>query len=159
LRMLDEYEEVFRRIRSHGIAVLGSFIYGMDSDTPEALVRRTEFILNSDVDAVQISLMTPLPGTRLFDRLLCEGRLLYTNFPADWTRYDMTEVLFDPRRMKPKDLYHGVADACIRIYNPYNLWCRYLRTLATVRSNATAWWAYSTNLNYMKTSLAVCLRR
>jgi radical SAM superfamily enzyme YgiQ (UPF0313 family) len=158
LKRFHEYEEVFRRIRSHGIAVLGSFIYGMDSDTPAALKRRTEFILNSDVDAVQMSLMTPLPGTRLFAKLRGEGRLLYTNFPGDWVRYDMTEVLFKPRSMEPNDLFNGIIDAGSRVYNPIALWCRYLRTLGAVRNTVTAWWAYSTNLNYLKTSLAVDLR-
>lgn len=159
LKMLDEYEDVFRRIRSHGIAVLGSFIFGMDSDTPEALKRRIEFILNSDVDAVQMSLMTPLPGTRLYARLRDEGRLLYTNFPADWVRYDMTEVLFRPRMMDPGDLFNAFVEAGSRVYNPFSLWCRYLRTLCAVRNTDTAWWAYSTNLNYLKTSLVVYLQR
>ncbi|GAH28351.1 unnamed protein product, partial [marine sediment metagenome] len=53
----------------HGIAVLGGFIYGMDSDTPEKLRRRTDYILRSGVDAVQLSYLTPLPGTRLFNRI------------------------------------------------------------------------------------------
>lgn len=159
VKKLGEYEDVIRRIRSHGIAVLGSFIFGMDSDTPEALRRRTEFILKSDVDAIQMSLMTPLPGTKLFARMRGERRLLYTNFPADWVRYDMTEVLFKPRRMEPNDLFNGLIDAGSRVYNPFTLWCRYLRTLGAVRNTVTAWWAYSTNLNYLKTSLAVYVQR
>jgi len=159
LKRLDEYAEVFRRIRSHGIAVLGSFIFGMDSDTPAALRSRTEFILRSDVDAVQMSLMTPLPGTRLFARLRDEGRLLYTSFPGDWAHYDMTEVVFKPRLMEPAELFDGMVEAGSRVYNPVALWCRYLRTLGAVRNCATAWWAYSSNLNYLKTSLAVYLQR
>jgi radical SAM superfamily enzyme YgiQ (UPF0313 family) len=56
----ENYEEVFRRIHQHGIAVMGAFIYGMDSDTPESLRNRTEYILNSGVDAVEITTLTPI---------------------------------------------------------------------------------------------------
>jgi radical SAM superfamily enzyme YgiQ (UPF0313 family) len=158
LKFLNRYEKVFHHIHSHGIAVLGSFIYGMQHDTFETLARRTEYILNNDVDAVQITLMTPLPGTRLFQKLRDEGRLLYTNFPDDWDHYDMTEVVFKPLLMEPDELFNAFCDAGIALYNHPTLWYKYMKTLSTTRDMTTAMWAYSTNLNYHNAAVGLYLQ-
>jgi radical SAM superfamily enzyme YgiQ (UPF0313 family) len=158
-KFLERYEKVFRRLHNHGIAVLGSFIYGMEHDTLDTLSHRTKYILKNDVDAVQISLMTPLPGTRLFQRLRDEGRLLYTNFPDDWERYDMTEVVFKPLLIEPQDLFNAWCNAGIAIYNHATLWYKYMRTLSTTRDLNTARWAYSANRNYHNVGISVYLQR
>jgi hypothetical protein len=67
---------VFRRIHAAGIAVLGAFIFGIDGDTPESLARRADYIIDSDVDVMQTTATTPLPGTQLFQQLRREHRLL-----------------------------------------------------------------------------------
>jgi len=158
-KFLDRYADVFRRINSHGIAVLGSFIYGMERDIPDSLRQRSRFIRDSDVDAVQITLMTPLPGTRLFQRLEDEGRLLYTNYPGDWSRYDMTEVVFKPLLMTPEELFKGFCDAGMMLYNHAALWDKYLRTLSNTGNLTTAWWAYSANLNYHNAGVSLYTQR
>ena len=94
-----DYERVFRKLHEHGIAVHGSLIFGTDEDTIEGLQRRLRFLVQSHIDVVQHCTLTPYPGTRLFDRLLDEGRLRYTDFPSDWDRYDLTEVMFQPHNL------------------------------------------------------------
>ncbi len=149
LQYLDRYEEVFQRFHAHGIAVLGGFIYGMEGDTPQALARRTRFIQRCSVDAIQMSVMTPLPGTKLYQRLQQQGRLLHTRYPEDWERYDMTEVVFRPQRMSVEDLSHAYAESARTTYDLASLWCRYLVSLRATRDFTTAWWAYASNLNYL----------
>lgn len=149
LRMgVDTYEKVFRRINRHGIAVLGAFIYGMDSDTPEALRRRTDYILNSGVDVMQKTYLTALPGTRLFNRLRDEGRLLYTNFPANWDHYDMTEVTHRPLLMEPQELADAMHESTRRLYSRQSIWRKFIKTWRATRSFITAMWAYSSNIKY-----------
>lgn len=145
IKRRDNYADAFQRIKRHGIAVLGSFIFGMEGDTPEALARRTEYILKSDVDVMQITLMTPLPGTKLYEKIQGEGRLKYTDFPKDWPRYDLTEVVFEPLKMTPQDLVDGISKAGRALYNPVSLWKKYLQTLATSGNQETANWSYFTN--------------
>jgi radical SAM superfamily enzyme YgiQ (UPF0313 family) len=135
------YEEAFRRIRRHGMAVLGAFIYGMDSDTPEALRRRTEYIANSAVDIIQITYLTALPGTRLFDRLLKEARLLYTNFPADWERYHMVEATHRPLSMEPHEILDVLREGNHLLYSRRSILRRFLRTWRATGSLTTAMWA------------------
>jgi radical SAM superfamily enzyme YgiQ (UPF0313 family) len=135
------YEEAFRRIRRHGMAVLGAFIYGMDSDTPEALRRRTEYIANSAVDIIQITYLTALPGTRLFDRLQNEGRLLYTNFPADWERYHMVEATHRPLSMEPHEILDVLREGNHLLYSRRSILRRFLKTWRATGSLTTAMWA------------------
>lgn len=149
LRMgVDRYKEVFRRINRHGIAVLGAFIYGMDSDTPSALRRRTDYILRSGVDVMQTTYLTPLPGTRLFAMLEDQGRLLYTDFPRDWVRYDMTQVIHHPLLLKPHELKKAMAESNRRLYCRRALYRKFFKTWYATRDFTTAMWAYSSNRNY-----------
>jgi radical SAM superfamily enzyme YgiQ (UPF0313 family) len=145
---VDTYEEVFRRINRHGIAVLGAFIYGMDSDTPEALRRRTDYILNSGIDVMQTTYLTPLPGTRLFSKLLDEERLLYTNFPIDWDHYDMTEVTHRPLSMEPYELAETYSQNICLLLSRCSIWRKFAKTWRDTGSFVTAMWAYSSNVNY-----------
>jgi len=63
---IDRFQQVYDAIHKHGISVMGAFIFGLDNDTPKTLHDRTEYILNADIDIVQSSVLTPLPGTALF---------------------------------------------------------------------------------------------
>jgi len=145
---VDHYEEVFRRINQHGIAVLGAFIYGMDSDTPSALRRRTNYILSSGVDVMQTTYLTPLPGTRLFNILREQGRLLYTDFPNDWVRYDMTQVIHYPLLLKPYELKAAMVESNRRLYSRRTLYRKFVKTWYATRDFTTAMWAYNSNRNY-----------
>ena len=106
---VKNYKEVIRKIHDYGIGILGSFVLGSDGDRKDVFDRTTEFILDSKIDATQLSILNPLPGTRLYQRLKQEGRLLRTNYPDDWKYYDFTNVLFKPKNMTPEELDEGVA--------------------------------------------------
>jgi radical SAM superfamily enzyme YgiQ (UPF0313 family) len=144
----SQYAKAFREIHKHGIAVLGAFIYGMDSDTPEALRARTKYILNSSVDVVQASVMTPLPGTRLFNRLKEEDRLLATNTPQAWEYFHFSDVVFKPLHMNPGELAGEMDWAYSKLLNKNTLRKKFLRTLWNTRSIRTALWVWNSNLNY-----------
>ena len=150
---IDAYEGVFRRINAHGIAVLGAFIYGIDSDTLETLYDRTNYISGSGVDVMQTTYLTPLPGTRLFDRLRDEGRLFYTDFPDDWSRYDMTQVIHQPLHLKPLELKAAMHESNKRLYSHHTLWRKFFKTWLATHDFTTAMWAYNSNRNYRNVAL------
>jgi radical SAM superfamily enzyme YgiQ (UPF0313 family) len=145
---VQNYEELFRCINQYSIAVLGAFIYGMDSDTPESIRRRTDYIITSGVDVMQTTFLTPLPGTRLFDRLQKEDRLLYTDFPADWDYYDMTEVVYQPALMTPLELQEAMRKSVNRLYSRKILYRKWVKTWIATHQFTTAMWAYTSNKNY-----------
>ena len=143
---INSYKQAFRKINKYGIAVIGAFIYGFDSDTSEILDARTNYVTSSGIDVIQATLLTPLPGTRLFDRLLKENRLLYKNFPSDWQRFDMTEVVFQPNLMKPEELTLSMNKSDAKFGK--SILRKFFRTLFATKSIITAVWALITNLNY-----------
>lgn len=145
---VDKYARSFRTIHKAGIAVLGAFIYGMDSDTLESLQKRTRFILRSSVDVVQASVMTPLPGTRLFERMKTENRMLSRRSPQHWQHFHFTDVVFKPKQMEPEVLATEMNRVYRSICSMATIRMKFLRTLWNTRSLRTAIWAWNSNLNY-----------
>lgn len=153
---VDTYEETFRRINRHGIAVLGSFIGGTDVDTVDKLQHRKHYILRSTgIDATELTYLTPLPGTRLFNKLADERRLLYTRFPEDWDRYDMTEVVHQPALIAPEELSAIGSQLAAQVYSRRSIWRKFFRTWRATGSLITATWAYRYNVAYRDISLAI----
>ena len=92
----DYYQDKIAKIQSYGIAVNGCFILGFDSDDPGVFDRTRDFVLDSDLADVQITLLTPFPGTALFNQLQSQGRLLETVF---WDKCTLFDVTFQPQQM------------------------------------------------------------
>jgi len=109
------YKEVIKRIHDHGIRIVGAFVFGSDGDKKDVFQRTMEFILDTKIDMAQLTILTPLPGTRLYDRLRCEARLLRTNYPDDWRHYDLFEAVFRPKHMTPDELEDGVRQVYERV--------------------------------------------
>lgn len=154
LRMgVNVYSKAFRTIHKAGIAILGAFIYGLDSDTPDDIRRRTDYIMRSSVDVTQASILTPLPGTRLFDTFSHDGRLLVNKFPEDWKHFHFTDVIFSPARMTPDELAGVVTESYKRLLTMRYLRYSFLRTWWNTGSLRTAVWAWNSNLNYRSIAL------
>lgn len=103
------YKEKVQRLHAHGLAVSGSFMFGNDGDGPDVFRRTVEFVLESGLDLAHFGLLTPTPGTDLYHRLAREGRLLYTDFPQDYARYDLCTAAFRPRGMTAEQMEEGLV--------------------------------------------------
>ena len=79
-----------RRIQRHKILVAGSFIMGLDTDKPGIGGRIAEAAMRYGVDTLNTLFLTPLPGTRLWDEMEAQHRLLASSFPEDWRYYTLT---------------------------------------------------------------------
>lgn len=112
-RHVADYAEIIRRIQRLGIGVMGAFIVGLDSDTPEIFDQMADFILRNHLYAAQITIATPIPGSRLRQRLAAEGRLLN----HDWGNYHFAAVNFRPKNMSPTELEDGHLRLLRKIYS------------------------------------------
>ena len=93
---LDRYKELVDGFHQAGISVFGAFIIGADDDTPETVADTAAKAVQLGIDTIQITNLTPLPGTQMYDRMMAEGRIFATNYPEDWERYTFIETVFKP---------------------------------------------------------------
>jgi radical SAM superfamily enzyme YgiQ (UPF0313 family) len=85
-----DFRASVQRIQRHHILVAGSFIIGLDIDEPGIGKRIAEVAAQYGVDNLNTLFLTPLPGTRLWDRMKSEGRIACDTFPEDWKYYTLT---------------------------------------------------------------------
>ena len=93
-KRFDLYLKSIEKIQSFGISVNGCFILGLDTDTNESFKSTEQFIADSGMSEVQITLLTPFPGTILYNQLKKENRLLRENY---WDRCTLFDVNFNPK--------------------------------------------------------------
>jgi len=136
---VDEYARAIERIHSHGMSVQAGIVFGFDHDTEAVFEETVDFLEASGVQNATFNILTPFPGTRLFQRLEAEGRIL----SRDWTKYNgRADVVFQPRQMSPAALLAGYQYACSRFYS----WGSIARRLA--HSPAQLFWTLPLNLAY-----------
>ncbi|MGH2408473.1 MAG: radical SAM protein [Candidatus Limnocylindrales bacterium] len=109
----DDYRAAIERIQAHGIAVNGCFVLGLDGDGPEVFDAVERFVRESGQFDVQITLMTPFPGTPLYKRLRAEGRLLEE---GAWERCTLFDVNVRPLGMSPETLQREALALGRRLY-------------------------------------------
>ncbi|MGA9521188.1 MAG: cobalamin-dependent protein [Myxococcaceae bacterium] len=112
-RHAREYLERIRRIQSWGIAVNGCFVFGFDDQDASVFERTREFVEESGLCDVQITLLTPFPGTKLARTLKAEGRLLREVYWDQCTLFDLT---FQPKRMSAQELQAGFRQLMTQLY-------------------------------------------
>jgi radical SAM superfamily enzyme YgiQ (UPF0313 family) len=103
------YKSKIDRLHDHGLPVSGTFMFGNDGDGPDVFEQTVEFVFEAGLDLAHFGLLTPNPGTELYDRLAREGRLLYSDFPSDHARFDRHTAVFRPLRMTPEQLEEGLV--------------------------------------------------
>jgi radical SAM superfamily enzyme YgiQ (UPF0313 family) len=134
-RQHGRYLDAIAKIQSRGVSVCGCFIVGLDADTPAIFEELRAFLEESRLLEVQITLLTPFPGTRLYDQLSKEGRLLY---PGAWDRCTLFDLNFRPRHMTVEQLEEGVMQLWRDTWNQQALAWRkdYYRHLLRTRRGA-----------------------
>ncbi len=149
LRMgVNSYDHVFDKMHKYGIAVIAGFIFGWENDTPERIDHRVAFTRRCHADSIQTTLLTPLPGTRLFERMQREGILVLNNFPGDWKHYGYESLVFKPATMDRKEMQEYIFRAFDKVYEPGFLKRRMLKSWWRTGSFITAYWSYMSNWNY-----------
>ncbi|NCA75767.1 MAG: B12-binding domain-containing radical SAM protein [Alphaproteobacteria bacterium] len=149
LRMgVNSYDHVFDKMHKYGIAVIAGFIFGWENDTPERIDHRVAFTRRCHADSIQTTLLTPLPGTRLFERMQREGMLVLNNFPDDWKHYGYESLVFKPATMDRIEMQKYIFKAFDTVYEPGFLKRRMLKSWWRTGSFITAYWSYMSNWNY-----------
>jgi radical SAM superfamily enzyme YgiQ (UPF0313 family) len=113
-RRVEEYQSMVRNIQENGIRVLGAFILGFDKDREEDFQRIKDFIVENKILG-QITILTPLPGTKLYEEFEKSGRLLKDK---SWKYYNFLDCVIRHPRLSGDQLERTVAELLKVIYSP-----------------------------------------
>jgi len=122
---IEVYEKHVKKIHEYGMSIIGFFVFGFDYDTVDVFGKTTEMIDHCEIDAPLPFILTPLPGTPLYNRLNSEGRIL----TRDWSKYNLGNVVFQPKMMTPEELFNNAIEAHREWYKISNNVRRILRNL------------------------------
>jgi radical SAM superfamily enzyme YgiQ (UPF0313 family) len=117
---VQKFSQEIKMFHDHGIMVNPGIVFGFDNDDESVFERAVEFLTTNRVELAYFNVLTPLPGTALFDRYNQAGRI----FDRDWAKYDGKHVVFRPSRMTPEQLQEGFHWANHRFYSLPNIWYR-----------------------------------
>ncbi|MCA9242913.1 MAG: B12-binding domain-containing radical SAM protein [Phycisphaerales bacterium] len=147
---LDRYQELVDGFHHAGISVFGGFIIGSDEDTPESVAETARTAVELGIDIIQVTNLTPLPGTKMFDRYAEAGRLLATEYPSDWERYTFTETVYHPQKMSARELDEAIYELRYAAAREPWVWKRAFRTLVRTRSLTTAGFVLGMNRGWKR---------
>lgn len=137
---LARYEQAVRNIHDRGMMVNASFVFGLDGDTPDTFRNTLDWIVRNRIETVTSHIMTPYPGTVLYDSLKAEGRIT----TDDLSLYNTANVVFQPKRMTAQELQSGYLWMYKQIYSFRNI----LRRMPQKRDQRAAYLMF--NLLYRK---------
>jgi radical SAM superfamily enzyme YgiQ (UPF0313 family) len=98
-----DYKAVADRLHSLGIMINGSFVFGMDDDDESVFRHTVDWAVDQGITTATFHIQTPYPGTRLYARMVSEGRIV----TRDWNLYDTRHVVYRPAKLKPDVLKQG----------------------------------------------------
>jgi len=124
---VEDFEKMIKRVHNHGMTVQGGIIFGFDEDTPDIFDTTLQKINELDIDVVEINILTPYPGTPLFDRLDKAGRI----FTKDWSKYNQVEIVYEPKNMTVQELYNGAKKVSKEFYSWTNIIRRNIEVFKT----------------------------
>ena len=116
----DDYARRVAILHDNGIQVNGSFVLGFDHDRPGVFAQTVDWIERNRLECATFHILTPYPGTPLFEQMQAEGRILH----RDWTRYDTGHVVFQPRQMTVDQLADGYAWCYEQLFSHGSIWRR-----------------------------------
>ena len=109
---VENFRKLIKRLHKHGMAVQAGIIFGFDEDTSDIFDLTIEKLHEWDIDVAEVNILTPYPGTPLFDRLEKQGRIL----TYDWSRYNQVDVVFQPKNLTVEELRQGARKVAKEFY-------------------------------------------
>jgi radical SAM superfamily enzyme YgiQ (UPF0313 family) len=126
---VENFKRLIKKLHKHGMAVQAGIIFGFDEDTPDIFDLTLEKMYEFELDIVEVNILTPYPGTPLFDRLDKEGRII----SRDWSRYNQVDVVFKPKNMTEKELFEGARKVAMEFYSISNIIGRTVKILGITK--------------------------
>ncbi|MBM4274618.1 MAG: B12-binding domain-containing radical SAM protein [Deltaproteobacteria bacterium] len=119
----EEYAQGIRQLHRRGITIMGSFMFGLDGDDLGVFKRTVDFVNATKIDLVLYHILTPFPGTKLYEEMDRQGRI----HDRDWSHYDTGHSVIHPQGMTSEELQNGWYWAVRETYKLPNILRRIVR--------------------------------
>jgi len=110
---VDDIIHAVRAFHSKRIKVHGMFVLGGEGDNKQAPWETLKFAIKHKIDTIQMMILTPAPGTKIYDDLKAQNRI----FTRDWDLYDGQHIVFNPKQLSPRELQQNVMLAYAKFYS------------------------------------------
>jgi len=110
---IEDYHSAIKKIKGHGMMTMGLFMFGFDADASGVFNSTLRTIYEWQLDRAGFAVVTPFPGTKLFDELESEDRIL----TKDWNKYNLKNVVFKPRNISEDELYENTKKLVKEFYS------------------------------------------
>lgn len=112
-----DYGAAIKRLHDNGVMVNGSFVFGMDGDDASVFERTVEWAVSNGIETATFHILTPYPGTGLYQQMQAQNRLLHSH----WDLYDTRHVVYKPARLTAEELEKGYWRAYREFYSWKNI--------------------------------------
>jgi len=125
------YDKLIEEIHKRGIMVNASVVFGLDDDDPSVFDTTLEWMVKRKVETVTAHILTPYPGTKLYERMVNENKI----FDFDYSHYNTANVVYYPNKMTPEELYKGYINFYKKFYSFKNI-------IRRIPENKSQWSTY-----------------
>lgn len=116
----ENYERLIDELHKRGIMVNASLVFGFDHDSPQVFQNTLDWLVKNKVETMTAHILTPYPGTVLYDRFFSEGRII----DFDLSHYNTSNVVFTPKQMSQEELLQGYLWIYREFYSFKNIFKR-----------------------------------
>ena len=121
---IRKYETLVEEIHKRGIMINASFVFGLDDDDATTFQTTLDWIVKNKIETVTSHILTPYPGTKVYNEFIKNGRI--TDF--DFSKYNTANVVFKPQNMTAEELYNGYLWIYKQVYSIKNIFKRMPKT-------------------------------
>ncbi len=141
---VEDYKKAIKKIHSYGMVIIGSFIFGFDGDKPDIFDNTLNAVDEWGIEMAEFHILTPFPGTALFNRLKKEDRIL----TEEWDKYTYANVVFEPKNMSREQLYEGTRRVAKNFYSIPKIIKRVFKTLERTKNIHHSLYVLQRNFRY-----------
>lgn len=113
-----DYSAAIKRLHDNGVMVNGSFVFGMDQDDQDVFERTVDWAVSQGIETATFHILTPYPGTALYERMKEQNRLTTDS----WDLYDTRHVVYKPNNLTASQLEEGYWEAYKNFYTWNSIW-------------------------------------
>ncbi len=153
---VEEYKELFEKLKHHGIMTFTGLMLALDEDTPEYYEGLPSHLDEIDPSVILLSISIPIPGTPFHRKALEEGRII----DADLSHYEGDHLVITPKRVTPEEVFDAFQRVNRTFYARGKTFRRWWRLVSAYRcaSNPLAWCFHAGVLSYVFLKLSIFQR-